>query len=102
MGRGGVHHRGVECRDMYGVQRIGIAGALDILHAQAVLLHGLSHPPHQGGFSTARPALEEKIVLHWPGGEQLVIDGIKPLWGIGSQIELNPWRCTHRKDPPFR
>ena len=65
VGRGGVHDGPVLPGQNHTVQTVRVAGAVDALGKQAVLLCSTGQPLHQSGFAAARPAFDQ-VHLH-PG-----------------------------------
>ena len=65
VGRGGVHDGPALPGQDHAVQTVRVAGAVDALGKQAVLLCSAGQPLHQSGFAAARPAFDQ-VHLH-PG-----------------------------------
>lgn len=94
VGRGTIHNGGPYPGNMYAVQGLGVAGAVEIFHLLPSLLHGLADGAHQRGFADAGAALENDQVMEVlrpaEAGEQV----LKPLAAVGAQEKMG--RTCHR------
>lgn len=63
MGRGAVYDGGAEAGNMYAVQGLGIAGAIEVFDRLAPVLHGLADGAHQSGFSHAGAAFQHQQIV---------------------------------------
>ena len=87
MRRGTVHQRCAQRGEDHAVQRGWITGAVDEDRLLPRLGQRLGHTAHKGGLAAARPALEDQQIVQ-PGGEQLVVQRVKPLAAVGTEEDM--------------
>lgn len=88
MGRGTIHDSGPYPGDMYAIQGLGVAGAVEVLHLLPPLLHGLADGAHQRGFSDAGTALENDQIVEVLRPAETREQVLKPLAAVGAQEKV--------------
>ena len=88
VGRGGVHNDPVLPGQDHAVQTVRVAGTVDALGKQAVLLCSTGQPLHQSGFAAARPAFDQ-VHLHPGFAAQRFKVALEPGGCGGTQKKIN-------------